>query len=111
MALPVSVVIPDFEMTVGDSEPSLQMTLEDDNGPYDLTNKTVRARVTRQGTLLFAERECVLPGGTGVVRIDWEPTDFTSEGNTQVRFIVTDLDGHERTFPSSDFYEFPVHPR
>jgi hypothetical protein len=107
-----------FQIKRGDTLPSVEATLSDQDGAVSLTGATVEMSLYRRptdpkgtGVLVFTKAAVVVNASTGAVRYDWSAGDTDIAGNYYVEFIMTVVaTGKKMTFPSSGFVPVTINP-
>jgi hypothetical protein len=100
-----------FIIKRGDTLPSLAATLTDENGPVDLTGKTVRfvmrprkcPGVSQSVTPTVNRAAVVTIAVDGDVRYDWQEADTAAEGAYEAEFKVIDSINRVSTYPDRGF--------
>ena len=102
-----------FTLTAGDTVPSLQAVLRDEQGEaIDLTDASVEfhLREPRGGDTLVDEPADVVDAVGGLVRYRWHVDDTEVAGRYRAEFVVTYDTGDTETFPNDGFHDVVIKP-
>lgn len=95
----------------GNTRDAMEVTLERNGSPVDLTNATVNFAMWR-GTTCKINREPHIhdiPGG--VVWVIFEAAEVDEPGTYSGEFTVTYLDGRKQVFPSDGYITVVILPK
>jgi len=99
------MTIPDFTIGQGDTLPVLTRTLDDVNGPIDLTNATSVTLILRSKWLnaFYLSVACAIltPKTAGNISYGWRAADTALVGDYLAEFLVIFGDGTRVTIPNS----------
>jgi hypothetical protein len=91
-------------MKQGDTEPPVDATLCDRNGPVDLTGTTVNFIMKfPTGSVKVNAPATIIDAVNGVVKYSWGPTDTDTPGMLRSEFQVSLVGGKIVTFPNNDY--------
>ncbi len=100
----------DFTIAQGDTLPAVAATLNDANGPVNLTGATVTFSLTLGGVAVIADRACTITdAATGQVSVAWQPADTAGYGNAFAQFHAVWTNGRQ-TFPNGRMLDFTITP-
>lgn len=106
----------DFEMKVGDTLPYLDATLNDANGPVDLTGAIIRVVMESSGGVEIINQTStgslvsILSSTGGQVRYAWQPNDLARAGNYALEWEAIFGTGAQIRFPNSRHVSLTVKP-
>ena len=96
---------PDFTIGQGDTLPVLTRTLDDVNGPIDLTNATSVTMTLhdRWKATLYLSVACIIatPKTAGNISYGWRAADTALAGDYLAEFLVIFGDGTRVTIPNT----------
>lgn len=106
----------DVVMKVNDLLPTLDATLKDADGEYDLTGDTVRFVMRSSGGTVIADQTStgsnvtILGATSGRVRFTWQSTEVDTPGNFLAEFETLSSDSKRLTFPNAGHIEIVFKP-
>lgn len=113
---PVEVIMPvspDFGIKQDSTFPPLTALLQNVNGPYDLSDCTVRLILSSRstGAIVVDALAEVVPDQVaykGQVVYHWAPADVATPGNYLAEFLVTSFGGTPLRFPSGGAFTVAI---
>lgn len=95
----------DITMRVNDTLPAINAILKDANGPFDLTNFTLRFVMRSSDNDIKADGSTdsgvtIIGATSGAVRFNWSTSEVDVAGNFLGEFEATDPSTQRITFPN-----------
>src|SRR6185436_11340913 len=91
-------------MKTGDTEPPVDATLCDRNGPVDLTGASVRFIMrSPTGAIKVNAPAVIIDGPKAIVKYLWGPTDTDTPDAYRAEFEVSFPGGSVATWPNDDY--------
>jgi hypothetical protein len=101
--------VPTF-LKANDTRPILEIHLQEDGSPLDLTDVTDSKLLMKSGAVLI-ERECeVVDAPNGVVEVTFLAEDTASAGTYQAEVELTYSDGGVETVPNNGYAAITIQP-